>query len=278
MKKWIISLIVASLLLSGGFALATTQVRAESGETLTASSTAAALSDAQKQQVKELLADQKADTKALTDQRKEAVRQLKEALLGNPTDTAKLEQAPSQILSLEGQLLQSRINLSLQIKDVVGADQLGRIERRLGLEGWVTALKGEVHPLQGQVKRLEQRVKQWVGRKVGALPLPLLKQKLGLSETQVQQLKDLRTGTVSALKGLRQQLTAARKDLRQAILADTTDTAGLNQAQATIGTLRAQILQVEINAALEAKSIVGPEAFTKIARLFAFLKPGSGLF
>src|SRR5450756_532203 len=72
-------------------------------------------------------------------------------------------------------------------------------------------------------------------------------------------------------------MQTAEKDLRDAIQADPTDIAKLQTAQTTLSNLRAPQLQAQVNIALQAKQIVGPDIFAKavdqFGRLIDFIAP-----
>ena len=267
MKKWILALIVAGLLLGGGltWALLPAQAQTTDSSTTTDSPTTTAnptsrpenpaLTDAQKQQ----LQDQEQDSAtALSTQLKDAVQQLKDALLANPTNTAKLQQAQATILSLEDQLATSRTDFALKAKEITGGAALGPMG---------TGTEMGQPPFQ-----MGQRPDKGMGP-----DLSKLKDELGVTDAQITQLKDLRTSTASAMQQLRDQMQTAEKDLRDAIQADPTDTAKLQTAQTTLSNLRAQQLQSQVNIALQAKQIVGPDIFAKavdqFGRLIDFIAP-----
>ncbi|MCX5970740.1 MAG: periplasmic heavy metal sensor, partial [Coprothermobacterota bacterium] len=235
-------------------------------------------------------------------------QQLKDALVANPTDTAKLQEAQSQILSLEDQLATSRTDLALKAKEITGGAAFGpmdpnmegpkgcgdRMDRRMDQMGIRMNRMGE------RIDRLEERLnmKDQTGTgtemerppfEMGQRPdkgmdpdLSNLKDKLGITDAQITQLKDLRTSTASPMQQLRDQMQTAEKDLRDAIQANPTDTAKLQTAQTTLSNLRAQQLQAQVNVALQAKQIVGPEIFAKavdqFGRLIDFIAPfGRGM-
>ncbi|MCX5975921.1 MAG: periplasmic heavy metal sensor [Coprothermobacterota bacterium] len=325
MKKLIIGLIVVGLIVGGGLTLALTKVQAQSTDTPTTTanqtpqptSPASALTDAQRQQLQDLATSRQDSDKALQDQLQTARQQLKEALVANPTDTAKLQEAQSQILSLEDQLAASNTDFALKAKEITGGaalgpmgpgmkgsegcgdrmDQMGMRMDRMGER--IDRLEGRLDALDGtQTGTLPQRPeppdfpKMEDGTTTGTMPqrpdkgmgpdLSNLKAELGITDAQITQLKDLRTSTASSMQQLRDQMQTAEKDLRDAIQANPTDTAKLQTAQTTLSTLRAEQLQAQVNVALQAKQIVGPEIFAKavdqFGRLIDFFAPfGRGM-
>jgi Spy/CpxP family protein refolding chaperone len=331
MKKLIVGLIVAAVFLGGGLTLAFTQVQAQNTNTPTATdnqlatpnspasqpgtTTALALTDTQKQQLQDLAQKQQDSAKALQDQSMTAVQQLKDALVANPTDQAKLSQAQSQILSFQDQLAKAQTDFALQVKGIVGPDQFGNLGR-FGSLGGVEGMPGpggrgdrmdgqmneRMNQMEDRISQLEQRLGQLDGKtpttpamlqgrlddgtRTATTPpderIPDLsnwKDQLGLtglSDAQLTQLNDLRTSTASSVKGLRDQMQTAEKDLQAAILANPTDQAKLDQDQSTISSLRSQILQAEINAALKAKEILGADNFAKVVDMFTNFGPGFG--
>ncbi len=331
MKKLIIGLLVVGLIAGGGLTLALTKVQAQSADTpsTTASQTlqppdsniASALTDTQKQQLEDLAASQEDSNKALQNQLQTARQQLIEALAANPTDTAKLQAAQSQILSLEDQLAASRTDFALKAKEITGGAAFGPMDRGMkGPEGCGDRLDNRMDQMGmrmarmgDRLNRLEERLNAQDGTQTGTVPQHLrppdfpkmedgttpgtmpqrpdkgmapdlsnLKDELGITDAQIIQLKDLRTSTASSMQQLRDQMQTAEKDLRDAIQADPTDTAKLQTAQTTLGNLRAQQLQAQINVALQAKQIVGPEIFAKamdqFGRLIDFFAPfGRGM-
>jgi Spy/CpxP family protein refolding chaperone len=314
MKKWIIGLIVAGVVLGGGSTLAFTQVQAQSTNTPTATSnqtpqsstTATGLTDTQKQQLKDLAQKQQDRTKALTGTLTQAIQQLKDALVTDPTDQAKLSQAQSQIISLMDQVAQSRTDYALQAKEIVGPDMIGKLGPlggKQGRPGCNGQLNDRLNQLQGRVNQLEQRMNKLDGQTITPSDMPRteqfggplgtppdmpniapnlsnLKDKLGLTnltDAQLSRLSDLYTSTASTVKGLEQQMRTAEQDLQHAILANPTDQAKLNQVQSTLSALRSQILQTAINAALQAKQIVGSDNFSKIVNLFSHFGFGFGM-
>jgi Spy/CpxP family protein refolding chaperone len=302
MKKWIIGLIVVGLIIGGGFTLALTKVQAQTSDTASTAvsqtpqltGTNSKLTDTQKQQLQDLAKSQQESNKALQDQLQTARQQLKDALVANPTDTAKLQQAQSQILSLEDQLATSRTDFALKAKEITGGAAFGpmgpgmggpegcgdRLDRRMDQMGMRMDRMGE------RLDRLEERLNMQdqtetdtemeqppfeMGQRPdkGMAPdLFNLKDELGITDAQVTQLKDLRTSTASSMQQLRNQMQTAEKDLRDAIQADPTDTAKLQTAQTTLSNLRAQQLQAQINVALQVKQIVGPDIFAKAVDQF----------
>ncbi|MEI6310379.1 MAG: periplasmic heavy metal sensor [bacterium] len=328
MKKLIIGLLVVGLIAGGGLTLALTKVQAQSADTpsTTASQTlqppdsniASALTDTQKQQLEALATSQEDSNKALQDQLQTARQQLIEALAANPTDTAKLQTAQSQILSLEDQLAASRTDFALKAKEIAGGAAFGPMDRGMkGPQGCGDRLDKRMDQMGmrmdrmgDRLDRLEERLNAQDGTQTGTVPqhpgfpkmedgttpgtmpqrpdqgmapdLSNLKDELGITDAQITQLKDLRTSTASSMQQLRDQMQTAEKDLRDAIQADPTDTAKLQSAQTTLSNLRAQQLQAQINVALQAKQIVGPEIFAKamdqFGRLIDFFAPfGRGM-
>ena len=308
MKKWILALIVAGLLLGGGLTWALLPALAADTPTTTNPTTTAnptsqpdipALTDAQKQQLQDLDKSRQDSEKALQDQLQQALQQLKDALVANPTDTTKLQQAQATILSLEDQLATSRTDFALKAKEITGGAALGPMGP--DMEG----LKGCGDRMGERRDRLEGRLNSQDGTQTGTVPerpappdfpkmkdgtttgtmsqrppdpdLSNLKDELGVTDAQITQLQDLRTSTASAMQQLRDQMRTAEKDLRDAIQADPTDTAKLQTAQTTLSNLRAQQLQSQVNIALQAKQIVGPDIFAKavdqFGRLIDFIAP-----
>jgi Spy/CpxP family protein refolding chaperone len=293
MKKWILALIVAGLLLGGGltWALLPAQVQATDSSTATPNPTTTAtpttppdipaLTDSQKQQLQDLEKSRQESEKALQDQLQTARQQLKDALLANPTDTAKLQQAQATILSLEDQLAASRTDFALQAKEITGSAALGPIG--LDKEG----LSGCGDRMGERQGRLEGRLNPQAGTQTGTATerlappdfpqrfpdrdLSNLKDKLGITDAQITQLEDLRTSTTSPMQQLRDQMQTAEKDLRDAIQADPTDTTKLGTAQTTLSNLRARQLQAQVNMALQAKQIVGQDLFAKAVDQFGWL-------
>jgi Spy/CpxP family protein refolding chaperone len=311
MKKWILALIVAGLLLTGGltWALLPAQAQTTDSSTTTDSPTTTAnptsrpenpaLTDAQKQQLQDLRQQEQDSTQALSTQLKDAAQQLKDALLANPTDTAKLQQAQATILSLEDQLATSRTDFALKAKEITGGAALGpmgpdmegpkgcgdRMGERLDrLEGRLNAQDGTQTGTVPERPAPPDFPKMKDGTTTGTMPqrppdpdLSNLKDELGVTDAQITQLKDLRTSTASAMQQLRDQMQTAEKDLRDAIQADPTNIAKLQTAQTTLSNLRAQQLQSQVNIALQAKQIVGPDIFAKavdqFGRLIDFIAP-----
>ncbi|MCX5973130.1 MAG: periplasmic heavy metal sensor [Coprothermobacterota bacterium] len=308
MKKWILALIVAGLLLGGGLTWALLPAQAADTPTTTNPTTTAnptsqpdipALTDAQKQQLQDLDKSRQDSEKALQDQLQQALQQLKDALVANPTDTTKLQQAQATILSLEDQLATSRTDFALKAKEITGGAALGPMgpdmegpkgcgdrmgERRDRLEGRLNSQDGTQTGTVPERPALPDFPKMKDGATTGTMPQRLpdpdlsnLKDELGVTDAQITQLQDLRTSTASAMQQLRDQMQTAEKDLRDAIQADPTDTAKLQTAQTTLSNLRAQQLQSQVNIALQAKQIVGPDIFAKavdqFGRLIDFIAP-----
>ena len=329
MKKWIIGLIVVGLIVGGGLTLALTKVQAQTTDTSTTAAsqtpqptgTKSTLTDTQKQQLQDLAQSQQDSDKALQDQLQTARQQLKDALVANPTDTTKLQEAQSQILSLEDQLAKNCTDLALKAKEITGGAAFGPMGPNMkGLEGCGDRMDSRMDQMGMRMNRMGERLDRLEGRlnaldgtqtgtvperpappdfpkmedgtKTGTMPqrpdkgmgpdLSNLKDELGVTDAQITQLNDLRTSTASSMQQLRDQMQNAEKDLRDSIQANPTDTAKLQTAQTTLSTLRAQQLQAQVNVALQAKQIVGPDIFAKAVdqfeRLIDFIAPfGRGM-
>ncbi|MEI6308931.1 MAG: periplasmic heavy metal sensor [bacterium] len=316
MKKLIIGLIVVGLIVGGGLTLALTKVQAQSADTSTTTANqtpqptgpASALTNTQRQQLQDLDKSRQDSDKALQDQLQTARQQLKDALVANPTDTAKLQEAQSQILSLEDQLAASRTDFALKAKAITGGAAFGPMGPNMeGPEGCGNRMDCRMDQMGMRMDRMGERIDRLEERlnmkdqtetetemeqppfEMGQHPdkgmgpdLSNLKAELGITDAQITQLKDLRTSTASSMQQLRDQMQTAEKDLRDAIQANPTDTAKLQTAQTTLSTLRAEQLQAQVNVALQAKQIVGPEIFAKavdqFGRLIDFFAPfGRGM-
>jgi len=278
MKKWILALIVAGLLLTGGltWALLPAQAQTTDSPTTTANPTSRpadnpALTDAQLQQLQDLRQQEQDSATALSTQLKDAAQQLKDALLANPTDTAKLQQTQATILSVESQLAQMRNNFLIQAQQIAGADAFQKMEGRVGRERKIQGLDRQIDRLEQKQDRLE-RIQDHPGM------IDELQQNLGLTDDQLQQLKDLRASAQTKMEPIQAQMQTARVTLQQALQANPIDAAQVQQAQTQVDTLRGQILQAQVDEALQIKALVGAETFAKLMQTFKWLQMGARPF
>lgn len=97
-----------------------------------------------------------------------------------------------------------------------------------------------------------------------------LKEKFGLTDDQVNQLKTLLEGNQETVKGLRDSLQNAQEELVQALKSDPTDITAVQQATEKIASLEKELLENRVQLALRIKDIVGPDIFQKMGN---FLTP-----
>jgi Spy/CpxP family protein refolding chaperone len=216
-----------------------------------------ALTDAQKQQLQDLRQQEQDSAQALSSQLKDAAQQLKDALLANPTDTAKLQQAQATIFSLESQLAKIRNNFLMQAQQIAGADAFQKMEGRFGRERQIQGLDRQIDRLEQKQDRLE-RIQDHPGM------IDQIQQNLGLTDDQLQQLKDLRASAQTKMEPIQTQMRTAQETLQQALQANPIDAVQVQQAQAQLDALRGQILQARVDEALQIKALVGAEAFAKL--------------
>ncbi|MGB9553008.1 MAG: Spy/CpxP family protein refolding chaperone [bacterium] len=95
-----------------------------------------------------------------------------------------------------------------------------------------------------------------------------LKEKLGLTDDQVSQIKAAVQSAQDTMKNLQTQLKTARQNLIDALKTNPTDTVKLAQAQETIASLQKQILDNQVQTALKIKEIVGPDKFSQLGNCF----------
>lgn len=86
------------------------------------------LTDDQISQIQSAIQSSQQTVQTLQDQLKTARQNLKEAMVANPTDTAKLSQAQETIASLEKQILENRVQTALKVKEIVGADKFAQLD------------------------------------------------------------------------------------------------------------------------------------------------------
>lgn len=95
-----------------------------------------------------------------------------------------------------------------------------------------------------------------------------LKEKLGLTDDQVSQIKAAVQSAQDTMQNLQTQLKTARQNLIDALKANPTDTVKLAQAQETIASLQKQVLDNQVQTALKIKEIVGPDKFSQLGNCF----------
>ena len=90
--------------------------------------------------------------------------------------------------------------------------------------------------------------------------------KLNLNDTQIQQLKEIHSGTQAQVKPLRDDLKKAHKTLHDALAAETPDMNAVDQIKDQIKTLQGKLLDLRVDSMSKTRQILTADQFKQLGK------------